>query len=658
MPQSYLTRLLRVSAEPGEWGTAAHREELESISTDWGLLTSEADREAATWTITQVRRADGNVQAGPFKSLGRQAKRSIENTRAHERDWWIGPERLTDHSHIAAKRFPIDVRSECFLNGFRSDTGVRPNNGSQRVLQIRGTGNPITARDGIKTIACLHFQTTVKEEEPALGRTRHSPTEIIEIACALINRNTLRVVDEFHSYIRPQHVHDFSRLSCAITSIDMGRIQTRDGFTAVWQRLEEWLQLRNVLDSNNLCHEGNPTVFVVHKSDQLAALLPQQLRLSAAVLPSWLEDWIDLSVLFKRHFRCGTCSGCSTRTVGACRASFEVPHMLQVLRSAHWDEFVAKYMQKRGDDAAAEIDLQMYGVETECFESMQDQLHKNYVSKEEEVLSRIHGHLYTHRNYTRIVTAGTQIDTLRDWQLRMFTCDGYQLSFVNDETDRGVDFRLLKASSIVDVVPMRTHAQEFAFEIEFISDDSHCSDYVLLAAESAPDRARWIEGLHTIAALRNEKKSEGQHLAQKSDACALSSKTPACSTDNTLKSFLDSGHDRCCLPRGKSHVCHVRTDVALDILEEEQQAMDEMQLTLAELGIDPETASTCAQSGLSSVFESYRSGCSSPAAATLEYCRQIVIIMQALVTFGSIFLSLSLSPPLSFSLSIYLSASG
>jgi hypothetical protein len=58
-----------------------------------------------------------------------------------------------------------------------------------------------------------------------------------------------------------------------------------------------------------------------------------------------------------------------------------------------------------------------------------------------------------------------------------------------------------------------------------------------------------------------------------------------------------------------------------------------MQSTLARLGIDPGIASKCA-STLSETFETYRTGFPLPAATGLQYCRDMGILIQALVTFG------------------------
>ena len=76
------------------------------------------------------------------------------------------------------------------------------------------TGKPVNAGakapDAFKTIACIHFQTTVKDESDfsmthAGVALRKAPViEIVEIACVLVNRKTLLIVDEFHSYVRPQ----------------------------------------------------------------------------------------------------------------------------------------------------------------------------------------------------------------------------------------------------------------------------------------------------------------------------------------------------------------------------------------------------------------------------------------------------------------------
>ena len=362
-------------------------------------------------------------------------------------------------------------------------------------------GNPCLEADGVKTLACLHFQTTVKERDAG-----ECPLEIIEIACVLVNRNSLRIVDEFHSFVRPQHAHGYSKLFYAMTAANTQRLDAEDGFGQVWKRLEEWLMQRHVLDKNRRCWQGNPTVFVVDEPQQLASILPLQLRLIAQPMPEFLQSWLDLNVMLKRHFRCGKCSGCSTRIPGRCRTKVLVPQMMQLVRSEHWDAFAKRYRERKGSDDEALIDLAMYGVETECFESTLDRVQKDYNPSSNKELSKLHGYLYRLRDYARSPTgaagfAGSHDDSLVRWQLRLFKMDGYELSFAQENGT--IDFRLLKLGKIVHVAPAPACAQEFAFEIEFLNDEAH-SEFALLAAESERERHRWVQGLLTAAAFRKE----------------------------------------------------------------------------------------------------------------------------------------------------------
>ena len=359
-------------------------------------------------------------------------------------------------------------------------------------------GNPCIEPDGVKTLACLHFQTTVKDRDAAAHNV-----EIIEIACVLVNRNNLRIVDEFHSFVRPQHVPGYSKLFYAMTSANTERVDAEDGFCDVWRRLEEWLMQRNVLDKDKRCWKGNPTVFVVDEPQQLASILPLQLRLSGKPLPEYLEDWLDLNLLLKRHFRCGKCSGCSTRIPGRCRTKVLVPQMMQLVRSEHWDDFAKKYRKRKGGDDEALIDLAMYGVEAECFESTLDRAQKDYKPSSNKEMTTLHGHLYKLKDYARspACSAGSHDDSLMRWQLRLFKMDGYELSFVQE--NGAVDFRLLKLGNIVGVTFAPACAQEFAFEIEFLDAEVR-SEFVLLAAESSSERHRWVQGLLTAAAIHKE----------------------------------------------------------------------------------------------------------------------------------------------------------
>lgn len=65
-----------------------------------------------------------------------------------------------------------------------------------------------------------------------------------------------------------------------------------------------------------------------------------------------------------------------------------------------------------------------------------------------------------------------------------------------------------------------------------------------------------------------------------------------------------------------------------------RQSVYEMETLLADLGIPSDMAARCAQ-GVSGAFESFRTGCSAPAAAGLQYCREMAILMQALISCGA-----------------------
>jgi hypothetical protein len=186
-----------------------------------------------------------------------------------------------------------------------------------------------------------------------------------------------------------------------------------------------------------------------------------------------------------------------------------VSQMMQLVRSEHWDDFARRYKERKGRDDEALIDLAMYGVETECFESTLDRVQKEYNFSSNKELSKLHGYLYRLKDYERsrtgvagvAVLAGSHDDSLVRWQLRLFKMDGYELSFAHENGT--VDFRLVKLGNIVHVSPAPACAQEFAFEIEFLNDEAH-SEFALLAAESESERLRWVQGLLTAAAFRKE----------------------------------------------------------------------------------------------------------------------------------------------------------
>ena len=558
MSHSYLTRLQASSAAQKAQATGerpevddsklrqARETELEAIATDWSQLTSQAQAGTPVWTVTQVKDDMGRVVAGPFASYGRHPKKAIETTRARDRNFWIGPIHRTDHSHISTKKFP-KANDSWFQTGFSIDVK------DDALL----TGNPVNEADGIKTIACIHFQATPKEKDFVLEHRSSAPTEILEIACVLINRNTLRIIDEFHAYARPRYARDWTKLSYAINEAQRHHIETADGFDSVWYRLEVWLQQRNVLDLSKKILTGNPTVFVVERSDQLAAILPLQLHLTGHRLPAYLAEWLELNKLFQKHFQCGQCSACAARETVACRSTFTVRQMMKLLHSNNWDDLMQQISARNGDEAEAMIDLIMYGVgnpgvqhdSQKIFDITTDDIHKEYVHNEGQAM-KMNGFLYKLKSYTTD-TIDLNSDVIADWQLRMFYNNGHSLDFEFAEDDlSGVDCRLLKIESILDVKSAHTNTQEFAFAITY-ADKAKSSGYgeVILAAETASDRDRWVQGLRSEAAIRRDGGFAVRNLLMDGVKPELARKAPdllhlsrpASPSNARVKSFLETG---------------------------------------------------------------------------------------------------------------------
>ena len=82
------------------------------------------------------------------------------------------------------------------------------------------------------------------------------------------------------------------------------------------------------------------------------------------------------------------------------------------------------------------------------------------------------------------------------------------------------------------------------------------------------------------------------------------------------------------------HLVRHDEDLARALLQQEDESIQDMQATLTGLGLDTEMASKCA-GALTETFASYRTGSALPAAAGLQYCREMAVVVQALVIAGA-----------------------
>jgi len=132
-----------------------------------------------------------------------------------------------------------------------------------------------------KYYAVLDFEATCDEPRPP-------PTqEIIEFPTVLLDAETMEVVDEFESFVKPvKHpmLTDFCR---ELTGIEQVDVDGADPFPVVFQRHQEWLR----------SHDGE-ALFVTCGDWDLKSMLPRQCRVCKLSLPHEYLEWVNIKNVF------------------------------------------------------------------------------------------------------------------------------------------------------------------------------------------------------------------------------------------------------------------------------------------------------------------------------------------------------------------------
>ena len=92
----------------------------------------------------------------------------------------------------------------------------------------------------------LDFEATCDDGPPP------QPQEVIEFPSVLLSLNTLEIVDEFESFVRPQHHPILTEFCTSLTSIRQVDVDSADPFAAVFERYQRWLQSHGLDETNSL----------------------------------------------------------------------------------------------------------------------------------------------------------------------------------------------------------------------------------------------------------------------------------------------------------------------------------------------------------------------------------------------------------------------
>ena len=121
------------------------------------------------------------------------------------------------------------------------------------------------------------------------------PQEIIEFPSVLVELQSLSTIDEFSSFVRPQHHPILSYFCTELTSIDQHDVDQAQSFAEVFVQHQNWLQSHGLTPDNAL--------LVTCGDWDLKSMLPAQCLASLPPieeLPKLYTQWLNIKVLFQK----------------------------------------------------------------------------------------------------------------------------------------------------------------------------------------------------------------------------------------------------------------------------------------------------------------------------------------------------------------------
>ena len=139
----------------------------------------------------------------------------------------------------------------------------------------------------------LDFEATCGDREPV------RPQEIIEFPSVLVLLDTMEIVDEFTSFVRPFHNPQLTNFCCEFTSITQGDVDGAPLFHEVLEAHEKWLGNHGLTETNS--------VFVTCGDWDLGTMFPAQCGIGqqpveflSPIYTRWLNIKVPYSMLFER----------------------------------------------------------------------------------------------------------------------------------------------------------------------------------------------------------------------------------------------------------------------------------------------------------------------------------------------------------------------
>lgn len=159
----------------------------------------------------------------------------------------------------------------------------------QKLMQSAAEGGPTDTY--YDYICVVDFEATCEEYNPS-----DFLHEIIEFPMVLINTHTLKIVDTFQAYVKPELNPQLSDFCVKLTGITQKMVDEADPFPVVLQRVVDWLREREL---------GTKYKYAILTDGawDMSKFLNIQCRISRIRYPQFAKKWINIRKSYGNFYK-------------------------------------------------------------------------------------------------------------------------------------------------------------------------------------------------------------------------------------------------------------------------------------------------------------------------------------------------------------------
>lgn len=146
-------------------------------------------------------------------------------------------------------------------------------------------------KNGFDYLLVIDFEATCEESNE---RYKH---EIIEFPVILVNLETYKVEDEFHTYCQPTINPLLSEFCVQLTGITQDKVDKADKFPEVLKKMETWM-------NSHKLGSGKKFAVLTDGPWDMSRFLFMQCQHCRIPFPKWGKKWINLRKTYSNFYQC------------------------------------------------------------------------------------------------------------------------------------------------------------------------------------------------------------------------------------------------------------------------------------------------------------------------------------------------------------------